>query len=357
MARSGSPAKSKSTAVIVDESKESVDAVSTTTTTTTTTTVTVVDEETVVAASSFEDNKKEEEEEEEEGKRELPIFNNPLLADEKSSAVALKPKTGRVKVQGGKPATIAVLKMSAPKVNGEVVVMRRMDSNLLNATLMFQAAFPAATEQWITKENSYLAKTYEPHGAVIEDSESGSLAGVWVTVSQAKELAKEYSIEQFMLPLLNAPARKNTIKAAASSSSSPSTEVVAKEEQQTAEETVTAAAVVVVEKFTISSSEETVVVEETTEVVTEEKIVETLEVKEVEEVEVTKENVEVEEKEEKNDQEQGQEQEWSTGSKRGRDEDDEQAAKDRKRFRGFVTVAVGLAAVAVTIPQVLPYFS
>ncbi|KAF9155868.1 hypothetical protein BG015_008230 [Linnemannia schmuckeri] len=353
MARSGSPAKSKSTAVIVDEPKKSVDTVSTTTTTTTTTTVTVVDEETVVAASSKDNEKEKKKEEEEEGKRELPIFNNPLLADEKSTAVALKPKAGRVKVQGGKTATIAVLKMSAPKVDGEVVVMRRMDSNLVNATLMFQAAFPAATEQWITKENSYLAKTYEPLGAVVENSESGSLAGVWVTISQAKELAKEYSIEQFMLPLLNAPARKNTIKAAASSSPSPSTEVVAKEELQTAEETVTAA-VVVVDKVAISSSEETVVVEETTEVVTEEKIVETLEIKEVE---VTKEKVEVEEKAEKNDQEQEQERERSTGSKRGRDEDDEQAAKDRKRFRGFVTVAVGLAAVAVTIPQVLPYFS
>lgn len=179
MARSGSPAKSKSTVVIVDDSKKkSVDAVSTTTTTTTTTTVTVVDEETVVAASSKEESPKEDSNEE--SKRELPIFNNPLLADEKSSAVALKPKGGRVKVQGGKTATIAVLKMSAPKADGEVVVMRRMDSNLVNATLMFQAAFPAATEQWITKENSYLTKTYVPHGAVVEDSESGaSLAGVW----------------------------------------------------------------------------------------------------------------------------------------------------------------------------------
>ncbi|KAG0293708.1 hypothetical protein BGZ96_002428 [Linnemannia gamsii] len=353
MARSGSPAKTKSTAVIVDEPKKAIDAVSTTTTTTTTTTVTVVDE-TVVATSSEEESK-DLEKEREEGKRELPIFNNPLLADDKSSAVALKPKSGRVKVQGGKTATIAVLKMSAPKVDGEVVVMRRMDSNLVNATLMFQAAFPAATEQWITRENSYLAKTYKSHGAVVEDSEGGAFAGVWVTVTQAKELAKEYSIEQFMLPLLNAPARKNTIKAAASSSPSPSTEVVTKEEQQTIEENV-AAAVVVVEKVevAISSSEEIVVVEEKAEVVTEEKTIEALEVKEVVE---TEEKVEVEAKEETNAQEQEQEQERSTGSKRGREEDEEQAAKDRKRFRGFVTVAVGLAAVAVTIPQVLPYFS
>jgi hypothetical protein len=180
MARSGSPAKTKSTAVIIDEPKKTIDAVSTTTTTTTTTTVTVVDE-TIVAASSKEESK-DTAKEGEEGKRELPIFNNPLLADDKSSAVALKPKSGRVKVQGGKTATIAVLKMSAPKVDGEVVVMRRMDSNLVNASLMFQAAFPAATEQWIARENAYLAKTYESHGAVVEDSEGGALAGVWYVV-------------------------------------------------------------------------------------------------------------------------------------------------------------------------------
>ncbi|KAF9131545.1 hypothetical protein BGW39_001656 [Mortierella sp. 14UC] len=367
MARSRSPTKSKSTAaaavaaaVVVDESKSSVDAsVSTTTTTTTTTTVKVVDETVAISSSSEKKEKKnkknKEESKKEEIKRELPIFNNPLLADDRSSAVTLKPKSGRVKVQGGKTATIAVLKMNAPKADGEVVVMRRMDSNLVNASLMFQAAYPATTEEWITKENTHLAKTYEPLGAVVEDSESGALAGVWVTISQAKELAKEYSIEQFMLPLLNAPARKNTIKAASPSPSSPSTEIVTKDEKETVEETVVAIGAVVVEKVAVTS-EETVVVEEKTEVVIEEKAVETLEAKEMKEVGTTEEKVEVEEKNEQ-EQEQEQEQQESTGSKRGREEEEEQAARDRKRFRGFVTVAVGLAAVAATIPQVLPYFS
>ncbi|KAG0377577.1 hypothetical protein BGX24_005852 [Mortierella sp. AD032] len=357
MARSRSPTKSKTTAavVVVDESKSSVDA-SVSTTTTTTTTVTVVDETvaSLTVAASSEKKEKETKKNKKEVKRDLPIFYNPLLADDKSSAVTLKPKSGRVKVQGGKTATIAVLKMSAPKTDGEVVVMRRMDSNLVNASLMFQAAYPAVDEEWIAKENSHLTKTYEPHGAVIENSESGALAGVWVTISQAKELAKEYNIAQFMLPLLSAPARKNTIKAT-STSSSPSTEIIAKEEKETVEETVVATAAVVVEKVAVTS-EEIVVVEEKTEVLIEEKTVETLEVKEVE---VTEEKVEA--VEEKNDEEQAQEQEQdqeqSTGSKRGREEDEEQAEKNRKRFRGFVTVAVGLVAVAATIPQVLPYFS
>jgi hypothetical protein len=167
----------------------------------------------------------------------------------------------------------------------------------------------------------------------------------------AKELAKEYNIEQFMLPLLNAPARKSTIKATSASPSLPSTEIVAKE-KATVEETVVAVAAVVAEKVAVTN-EETIVVEEKTEVVIEEKTVETLEVKEVETAE---EKVEVEEKKEQ-EQEQEQEQQESAGSKRGREEDEEQAARDKKRFRGFVTVAVGLAAVAVTIPQVLPYFS
>ncbi|KAG0274646.1 hypothetical protein BGZ95_009588 [Linnemannia exigua] len=354
MARSRSPTKSKSTAavVVIDDSKSSVDA-SVSTTITTTTTVTVVDETVAsltVAASSSE-KKKVAKKNKEEGKRELPIFNNPLLADDKSSAVTLKPKSGRVKVQGGKTATIAVLKMSAPKTDGEVVVMRRMDSNLVNASLMFQAAYPAVTEEWIAKENSYLTENYEPRGAVVENSESGALAGVWVTISQAKELANEYGIEQFMLPLLNAPARKNTIKATPASSS-PSTEIVAKEEKETVEEIVVATAAVVVEKVAVTS-EETVVVEEKTEVLIDEKTVETLEVKGVE---TNEEKFEVEEKNNE-EQVQEQEQEQSTGSKRGREEDEEQAEKDRKRFRGFVTVAVGLVAVAATIPQVLPYFS
>ncbi|KAG0310248.1 hypothetical protein BGZ99_000557, partial [Dissophora globulifera] len=42
--------------------------------------------------------------------------------------------------------------------------------------------------------------------------------------------------------------------------------------------------------------------------------------------------------------------------KRRIDELEDQATRDRKRFRGLVTVAVGLAAVAA-LPQVLPYFS
>ncbi|KAF9930431.1 hypothetical protein FBU30_000482 [Linnemannia zychae] len=359
MARS--PAKSKSMAIVLDGTKKTDSAAATTapvstkktTTTTTTTTVAVVDEAVVSldVAASEEETK---EEPKKDDKRELPIFKNPLLADENSSAVTLKPKAGRVKVQGGKTATIAVLKMSAPKVDGEVVVMRRMDSNLVNASLMFQAAFPAATEQWITRENTYLTETYGAQGAVVENSDGGALAGVWITISQAKELSKEYGIEQFMLPLLNAPARKNTLKGTTTSSPSPSIEAVSKDEKQIVEKSTEVVAAVVATEDSVVTKEETVVVEQTVQVVTEDKTVETLEVKVVEKVEKV-------ETEEKNDQEQEpkleQEQKESSGSKRRREEDEEQAEKDRKRFRNFVTVAVGLAAVAAAVPQVLPYFS
>lgn len=42
--------------------------------------------------------------------------------------------------------------------------------------------------------------------------------------------------------------------------------------------------------------------------------------------------------------------------KRRIEELEDQASRDKKKFRGLVTVAVGLAAASV-IPQVLPYFS
>jgi len=44
------------------------------------------------------------------------------------------------------------------------------------------------------------------------------------------------------------------------------------------------------------------------------------------------------------------------GMKRRIEELEEQVSRDKKRLRGLVTVAVGFAAASV-IPQVLPYFS
>jgi hypothetical protein len=112
--------------------------------------------------------------------RELPIFSNTLLANAAiaGNSVTHKPKSGRVKATGGKNS-VPVLKITAPKTDGEVVVMRRMDSDLVNATTMYNAAYPSVSEAMQTLENDYLAKKYETEGAVVEEAGSGALAGVW----------------------------------------------------------------------------------------------------------------------------------------------------------------------------------
>lgn len=104
--------------------------------------------------------------------RELPIFSNPLLANAtQANSVPIKPRTVRIKI-GGK--TVQVLRISAPKVEGEVVVMRRMDTDLVNATAMFNAAYPAISEKMNAKESNFVARKYN---GVLE--KAGALSGVW----------------------------------------------------------------------------------------------------------------------------------------------------------------------------------
>lgn len=104
--------------------------------------------------------------------RELPLFSNPLLANAtRANSVPIKPKTGRIK-SGGK--TVPVLRISAPKVDGEVVVIRRLDTDTVNAASMFNAAYPAISERMNAKESAYIARTFDGH---VE--KSGALSGVW----------------------------------------------------------------------------------------------------------------------------------------------------------------------------------
>jgi len=123
----------------------------------------------------------------------------------------------------------------------------------------------------------------------------------------AKELSKEYGIDQFMRPLLEASGAKiastpdgeeiNVDRAGAS-------EAVQKGDQKDAD--------------TPQESENGSVVEET------------------DKQDLTVADV--------------------AGMKRRIEELEDQISWDRKKYRGMVTVAVGLAAASV-IPQVLPYFS
>ncbi|KAF9586703.1 hypothetical protein BGW38_008626 [Lunasporangiospora selenospora] len=241
--------------------------------------------------------------------RELPIFSNPLLANvTQGNSAPVKPKTGRVK-SGSR--TVVVLRINAPKVDGDVAVMRRMDTDLVNAVTMYNAAYPAVSEKMIAKESAFLARKFE---GVVE--KSGALSGVWITIAQAKELSKEYEIDQFMRPLLEAPNSKNPLNKDGS--------MVTEIDE-------------VIETLLVS---ETTTVENTSTKVGQHQIQETTATNEdpsskqlslltVSEV---------------------------AGMKRRIEELEDQTAKDKKRLRGLLTVAVGFAAASV-IPQVLPYFS
>ncbi|KAG9066209.1 hypothetical protein KI688_001430 [Linnemannia hyalina] len=233
--------------------------------------------------------------------RELPIFSNPLLANAtQSNSVPLKPKIVRVKSAGNK--SLSVLRISAPKVDGEVVVMRRLDTDLVNATSMYNAAYPAISEKMDAKESVFVAKKYD---GLVE--KSGALAGVWITIPQAKVLAKEYGIDQFMRPLLDAPNPKNT-------------------------NNITTEGEEVVEKS----------------VITELTIVQTSQKREA--------DVDIEELQDTTDKLDELTVADVKVMKRRIEELEDQANRDKKKFRGLAVVAAGLAAASV-IPQVLPYFS
>ncbi|KAF9898755.1 hypothetical protein BX616_003646 [Lobosporangium transversale] len=236
--------------------------------------------------------------------RTLPIFSNPLLANAtQANSVPVKPKAGRVKSSGGK--AISVLRINAPKVDGYVVVMRRLDQDLVNATSMFNAAYPAISEKMNSKENQFIMRKYQGHM-----EKSGALSGVWITVAQAKELAKEYGIDQFMRPLLEAPIAK----------------IASLSEGEEVIEKVVVTEVTTVQTTTTADSE----------------------IEDLEAVALGKRKM--------TDDSEGLTAEDVAGMKRRIEELENQVSRDKKKLRGLVTVAVGLAAATV-IPQVLPYFS
>ncbi|KAG0243659.1 hypothetical protein B0O80DRAFT_201419 [Mortierella sp. GBAus27b] len=227
-----------------------------------------------------------------ESTRELPLFSNPLLANAtRANSVPIKPKTGRIK-SGGK--TVPVLRISAPKVDGEVVVIRRLDTDLVNATSMFNAAYPAISEKQNAKESAFIARTYE--GQV---EKSGALTGVWITIVQAKELSKEYGIELFMRPLLEVSSAKVATAAA------------------DGEE-------IVVDKLVSDT-----VAQQDADAQSDSSAMDETGESKVADV---------------------------AGMKRRIEELEDQLTRDRKKYRGLVTVALGVAAASV-IPQVLPFFS
>ncbi|KAG0039234.1 hypothetical protein BGZ82_009080 [Podila clonocystis] len=323
--------------VSVEASVDELEVTETVTTTTTTTTTTSAS--TTITAD-------------EKSSRQLPIFNNPLIANAAyTKSNAPQPKSGRVKA-GSTSTTkqVSVLKITAAKSGeGDVVVMRRMDSDLVHASAMYSAAYPAISHKMMAQENKVIAETFKA-SAVIVDRACGNvtLAGVWIDLDHALELAKEYGIDKFMGPLLDAPstaARRKTVKGSSPAASTVS-DVTASEE--TAEE---------------SQEDKKEIKEEIIEKVQEEEM-EKEKAEEKEESEESSESQETtsseettattEEEVDEAQQEEKDEAETVAAVKRAR-EDDEEVSRSQKRFRGLVAVAVGVAAAAV-IPQVLPYF-
>ncbi|KAF9981808.1 hypothetical protein BGZ65_003550 [Modicella reniformis] len=306
------------------------------------------------------------------GQRALPIFGNPLISNAAiADSMILKPKSGRVNTMvatkdsssssssSSSNNAVSVLKITAPKAKGEVVVMRRMDSDLVNASSMFSAAYPSITESMLTKENDYIVSKYEGERAIVEQDESEPLSGVWVTISQARELAKEYGIDQFMQSLLDAPVRKTVVK-----SSVPSTVPIISLTPPVATSVAEPIIIATGEVATTESIETTTVIRTSivVEMTTEEKIVEAdITTTTTDDIEDTEQEDTDEKNEQGRDEVAGMEETAPRQKKRKIEELEDQSAKDRKRYRGIITigtVAVGLAAAAVVaLPQVLPYFS
>ncbi|KAF9336185.1 hypothetical protein BG006_009454 [Podila minutissima] len=325
--------------VSVEASVEELEVTETVTTTTTTTTTT--SSSTTITADQ-------------KVSRQLPIFNNPLIANAAyAKSNAPQPKSGRVKA-GNTSTTkqVSVLKITAAKSEeGDVVVMRRMDSDLVHASAMYSAAYPSISKKMMVQENEVIAETFKA-SAVIVDKNCGNaaLAGVWIDLEHALELAKEYGIDKFMGPLLDAPstaARRKIIKSSSPVGSTVSDITASEETTEGSQED--------------KKEQEKEIKEETIEKVQEEEKKEE-EKEESEESpesqkEITASNEETTattEEEVVEEAQQEDEAETIAAVKRAREEDEE-VSRSQKRFRGLVAVAVGVAAAAV-IPQVLPYF-
>ncbi|KAF9382821.1 hypothetical protein CPB97_006920 [Podila verticillata] len=325
----------------VDE-LEVTETVTTTTTTTTTSSTTITTDEKV--------------------SRQLPIFNNPLIANAAfAKATAPQPKSGRVKA-GNTSTTkqVSVLKITAAKNDeSDVVVMRRMDSDLVHASAMYSAAYPAISGKMMAKEDKVIAETFKA-SAVVVDKNCGntSLAGVWIDLENALELAKEYGIDKFMGPLLDAPstaARRKIIKGSSPAASTVSDVTASEETEGSAQEDKkedkkeqakkAEEAIEKEEKEEEKKDEEKKKEEEKQEEQSGESLESQEETSSIEEIASS-----IEEAEDAQEEEAAE----VAAVKRAREEDEEMS-RSQKRFRGLVAVAVGVAAAAV-IPQVLPYF-
>ncbi|CAG8541024.1 4506_t:CDS:2 [Paraglomus occultum] len=137
--------------------------------------------------------------------RELPWYRNYMLASNLST-----PPLQSLVIGG---TTVLCVKIPSPR--GDISIYRRLDTDFVNATHMFRAAYPTAGEALEKREMMWLdsmtSTTVELEGNV------GYMAGTWVSLAYAKRLAKDYGIERhtallfsFSNPVERRKARKVT---------------------------------------------------------------------------------------------------------------------------------------------------
>lgn len=130
----------------------------------------------------------------------LPEFSNTAYTAEKSKGAPIQVKSQVINLTGY-DVPIARVKAPQPKAtDGEVrescYIIRRLDQETVSANAMFRAAFPAATADDQDMEMTWLEKQYPSKGPA-----KNKLAGVWVPITAAGDLAKDYGIEWLTEPL------------------------------------------------------------------------------------------------------------------------------------------------------------
>jgi hypothetical protein len=99
--------------------------------------------------------------------RELPWYRNYMLASNLST-----PPLHSLAIGG---TTVLCVKIPSPR--GDVSIYRRLDTDYVNATHMFRAAYPTAGEALEKREKMWLDSMTGTN--VLVEGKSGSMAGTW----------------------------------------------------------------------------------------------------------------------------------------------------------------------------------
>ncbi|WAQ81254.1 hypothetical protein PtA15_1A594 [Puccinia triticina] len=114
-------------------------------------------------------------------------------------------RTQDIKLGTTSVITIARIKIPAPdKVSSHLI--KRFDTNAISASSFFKSAFPHATEEEEACHMNYLQEIYDTRRAgALDLGPEHRLTGVWVPIENAAELAEEYGLTRFVVPLIAIP--------------------------------------------------------------------------------------------------------------------------------------------------------